>query len=205
MFQDQFRLTTDEKKGITAISLFVSIVYGQFWNEATSAESAPLNDAKLLARIEAYPNGVISTAASKALRRHLWYFSEHLIALAFFDHRVDVTVKKDMVKNLIRQPMRNNLRRLDGETFDHESSMDTFVTQRTTEFFDILLTNGADKASSFLVKDPLEWETDAIYVEMKHKVRQMKVVNDCAERGIALITTYNSCLTKDEEQKQYLL
>jgi len=33
----------------------------------------------------------------------------------------------------------------------------------------------------------------------------MKVVRDCAERGIALVEEYNSSLTKDEEQKQFLL
>ena len=33
----------------------------------------------------------------------------------------------------------------------------------------------------------------------------LKVVNDLAERGIALIEEYNSLFTKDEEQKQYLL
>jgi len=37
------------------------------------------------------------------------------------------------------------------------------------------------------------------------KVKQLRVVNDCAERGIALISTYNAALTKDESQKQYLL
>jgi len=33
----------------------------------------------------------------------------------------------------------------------------------------------------------------------------MKMVNDSAERGIALIEKYNECLTKNKEQKQYLL
>jgi len=33
----------------------------------------------------------------------------------------------------------------------------------------------------------------------------MKVINDCSERAIALITTYNSSITKDEGQKQFLL
>ena len=51
----------------------------------------------------------------------------------------------------------------------------------------------------------MECESDPVCLEMQQKVRQMKVVNDCAERGIALITTYNSCITKDEDQKQYLL
>ena len=32
----------------------------------------------------------------------------------------------------------------------------------------------------------------------------MVVVNDCEERGIALIKEFNKTLTKDEAQKQYL-
>jgi len=31
------------------------------------------------------------------------------------------------------------------------------------------------------------------------------VVNDCAERGVALIQSYNNALTKNEDEKQYLL
>ena len=45
-----------------------------------------------------------------------------------------------------------------------------------------------------------DWESDPVYNEMQQKVRQMKVLNDCA-----LITSYNSCITKDKDQKQYLL
>jgi len=40
---------------------------------------------------------------------------------------------------------------------------------------------------------------------MQDKAHQMKVVSDCAERGIALVEEYNCSLTKDEEQKQFLL
>ena len=32
----------------------------------------------------------------------------------------------------------------------------------------------------------------------------MKVVNDCAERGIALAKDYATCLTKDSEQRRML-
>ena len=37
------------------------------------------------------------------------------------------------------------------------------------------------------------------------RVRALRVVNDFAERGIALIQDYNSAITTDKEQKQYLL
>jgi len=56
MFQDQFVLTAADKKGITDISLFVALIYSRYWNEAPVAERAPLNDARLLAQIQAYPH-----------------------------------------------------------------------------------------------------------------------------------------------------
>ena len=33
----------------------------------------------------------------------------------------------------------------------------------------------------------------------------MRVVNDLAERGVALIQHFNASITRDEEHKQYLL
>ena len=40
---------------------------------------------------------------------------------------------------------------------------------------------------------------------MKLTVHELKVVNDKAERGVALIQPYSGSLTRDEEQLQYLL
>jgi hypothetical protein len=205
LFQDQFLLTQSERQGVTDVSLFVSIVYGQFWNEAPLAERAPRNDVQLLMRLESYPSQVIRDAASKAFRRHLWYCSEHLIGLSFFDPRIVSADKKAMANNLNRPPQEKSFKRLDGNTFDHHTSIDNYVTQRTNEFFDLLISNGREKSASFLSKDPDGWKFDPVYVDMQTKVRQLKVINDCAERGIALITTYNNSITKDDEQKQYLL
>ena len=75
------------------------------------------------------------------------------------------------------------------------------MTQRAAELFDVLVKDGQERVTSFLVKEPPDWSTDLTYLEMQEKARQMKVVNDCAERGIALVEEYNSSLTKDELQK----
>ena len=61
------------------------------------------------------------------------------------------------------------------------------------------------KAQDFLAKDPAEWNDDPSYQELNKAASAMKVVNDTAERAIALMQHYNSSLTKNEEQKQYLL
>ena len=110
-----------------------------------------------------------------------------------------------MANNLKQQPKQKSLKRLDAAIFSCYSTLSSFVTQRTAELFDLILKNGKEKAESFLMKESSEWEMDSTYLEMKHKVRQMKVVNDCAERGIALITSFNKSVSKDENQKQFLL
>ncbi|KAG7162744.1 Heterogeneous nuclear ribonucleoprotein U-like protein 1-like 2 [Homarus americanus] len=43
------------------------------------------------------------------------------------------------------------------------------------------------------------------YCKAQKKLKTMKVVNDVAERGVALIQDYIHVITKDEEQRQFLL
>jgi len=49
------------------------------------------------------------------------------------------------------------------------------------------------------------WNDNECYTDAERIVKSLKVVNDTAERGVKLIQDYNTMLTKDEEQKQFLL
>ncbi|KAK0062096.1 hypothetical protein Bpfe_008589 [Biomphalaria pfeifferi] len=49
------------------------------------------------------------------------------------------------------------------------------------------------------------WKENDDYQEAFRIVQGLKVVNDCAERGVKLIQEYNSILTNYDQQKQYLL
>lgn len=89
LFKGQLTLTARELKGLTELALFVALVYGRFWHEAPLASHAPLNDAQMLGLLQTYPNRTVADAAFSALSRHLWFFSEHLVGLAFFDDRVE--------------------------------------------------------------------------------------------------------------------
>ena len=71
-------------------------------------------------------------------------------------------------------------------------------------FFDLIEANGQNKANSFLCQPPSTWLTNKNYTELKLTVDELKVVNDTAERGVALIQAYSGSLTRDEEL-QYLL
>jgi len=59
--------------------------------------------------------------------------------------------------------------------------------------------------SSFLSKPPAQWNEDESYQIAKHRVQHLRVVNDTAERGVKLFEDYNAMLTRDEEEKQFLL
>ena len=127
------------------------------------------------------------------------------MTLALFDERVSEETKAAMVENFARPPNPVVPKRIDKKIFDHRAPLESYVTSRSLGIFNLLSTNGQEEAKAFLSKSPALWPSDQIYQQMKRNVKQLKVVNDCAERGVALIQSYNAALTKDETQKQYLL
>jgi hypothetical protein len=83
------------------------------------AERAPYNDLKLLNLLEDYTwNIVVENATTTAFKGHLWYFSEHLIGLAFLDPHVNVNTKAAMVKNLKRSEKNIPPKRIESKAFN---------------------------------------------------------------------------------------
>ena len=67
--------------------------------------------------------------------------------------------------------------------------------------------DGESKAQDFLCKSPDEWGEDPSYryVFLLKRAKNLKVVNDSAERAISLLQQYNLSLSKSESPKQSLL
>ena len=57
----------------------------------------------------------------------------------------------------------------------------------------------------FLWTNPASWENLEEFKQAKAIVGTLKVVNDNAERAVALVQNFSGSITKDEEQLQYLL
>ncbi|KAG0721678.1 hypothetical protein GWK47_045974 [Chionoecetes opilio] len=150
------------------------------------------------------PKPGVADVALKAFRRHLWYVSEDLVALSFMDERISNEEKEAIVRNLFRRE-RKGLKRLDGKRFSPDTNLKDLVTSRTRRTLDSLLPGREEEVGTLLEKSPETWETEATFLDMKRNVSQMKVVNEAAERGIALATSFNSIITMDEVQQQYLL
>ena len=205
LFRGQVKLTAYELQAMEDISLFVALLYATKWNEAMVPQRAPLNDLLFMRDLSrGIPKPEVADIALKAFRRHLWYVSEDLVALSFMDERISNEEKKAMVRNLFRRE-RKGLKRLDGKRFSPDIDLEDLVTSKTRRALHSLLPGRDEEVETLLEKSPETWETEATFLDMKRNVSQMKVVNDAAERGVALATSFNSIITKDEAQQQYLL
>ncbi|KAK0061980.1 hypothetical protein Bpfe_008473 [Biomphalaria pfeifferi] len=80
-----------------------------------------------------------------------------------------------------------------------DKKLDYFIGSRSHFFFQVL---NLDK--SLLNLSVEQWPQLEAYQHAKVVAHSLKVVNDSAERGIALATNFNKSLTKKEEEKQYL-
>ncbi|KAG7170900.1 hypothetical protein Hamer_G012470, partial [Homarus americanus] len=195
------------KKQWRSISLndFIPAPESIFWHEAPMAVRAPFNDLQLMKVLKEYPHEKVAHAAQAAISRHLWYLSEHLIGLSLFDDRIDTETKKNMVQNFQCPKKQDFSRRIVLSDETPISNVASFVTERTLDIFDVLTLDGKERAQLFLSKDPKTWKDDEVFITMRDRAINMKVVNDSAERAIALIERYNESITQNEDQKQYLL
>lgn len=112
-------------------------------------------------------------------------------------------VKKEMVRalNWSASHEEGMKRVIVGELNEIENKeIYDFISVTSKNFFQKL-----NFPTEFLESDPATWNKNESYSKCCKIINNLKVVNDTAERGIKLINEYNQLLTKDEEQKQFLL
>lgn len=191
LFTKQLNIPQRELKGMKRVAHFVSLIYVRFWHEAIVSRWAPKNDLDMLQLLSTYPDADVKKSALTVAKRHLWYLSETNVGLAFLDERITQAVKENMTKNLETKPAKKKeMKRLEGKNLVFEGKdLSHFVTNKTKTFFEL-----------FGIHDVTEYCSDSL----RSHVNALKVVNDTAERGIALIKKFNESV-RDEQQKQFLL
>ena len=205
LYREDFCLSADEKIGVRDVCIFLVRIYIKFWFSATNAIEAPRLDLECLKSFYAYRNinSDISEIGLKKFSNHLWYLSPENSALAFFDDHVSQETKKRMVQALNNENDENNIKKI-NIAIDYKifvkKTIDEFIYPNSINFF-----RRFDIKTSFLNIDPQFWNINEDYQDAKKKLQSLKVVNDCAERAVKLIEDFNSIITKNEEQKQYLL
>jgi len=204
LFRKQFPLTRSELNSLKKFIPFVVTVYVPAWFSASSAVAAPAGDLKFLQNLVSYTDIDIATVTSHKFSNHLWYLSEHHAGLSLFDSCVAVDEKRKMVVALNQASKANPQSRVHLDISDKTSiankTVADFITSTSRKFFEAF-----DVNMDFLEKDPTEWEDDPIFQSSLKLVSGISVINDFAERTVALIQDYNQLLTKDEQQRQFLL
>ena len=209
MFREQFTLTQHEANGLKKICLFGSLIYVPYWLKAPRAVDAALNDLQLMRDLDKYRSicDSVATAADSAIRRHLWYVTDHLIGLCLFSENTSDAEKDKIVLAITTQERPHDIvttttrdPRVNQKNTDiHTRSLDKLVTHQSRNLITAL---GAD---AILTEPASAWSAMQCYTDAVLKANNIKVVNDCAERGVKLIEDYGNIITQNEDQMQYLL
>ena len=208
LFRSQFILTGRELSGLMEFNIFVIQIYLKAWYTCQSPALAPRKDLQLLKQLWSYKttNESVAMAAIQSFTNHLWYLSETMIGLALFDDEVPNDMKIAIVSALEQQGSDVPIWCLDAKEVRKnlkafvDKDLNDFVTLNTKQLFIAL-----DIPLNFLHLHPSRWDTNGEYMYGRCKINSLKVVNDAAERGVALVQSFNALITNQEEQKQYLL
>lgn len=185
------KLTARELQGIQRFNRFIVTVYIQSWFTSRIVTDAPINDIHLIQRLDKHDDTALKVAGLKMMKRHSWYISQELATLALFSQHLSSVEKTRLV--------------LTAKT-DRGTHLMTSIPHSVEELTisrSFFQTTGID--DSFLDLPVEAWPDNLAFKNAENLVKNIACVNDCAERGVALIQTFNATITKDESQKQYLL
>ena len=177
--------------------------YVQYFLTASMGIEAAVTDLKLFKDLESYKlvDEVLAKEAQKTLLRHRAYLAPQMVMIALWSEKLDEDSKSRMASRLLSIPRKADYKFGLPSVPNITSATQIWdcVTSESWEFFDIL-----KQPATFLAKPVNDWEEDDVFIKIGRVVRTMKVVNDCAERGIALAKDYARCLTTDGEQRRML-
>ncbi|KAG0716052.1 hypothetical protein GWK47_010511 [Chionoecetes opilio] len=144
----------------------------------------------------------IGRASGKVMARHMWYVSEELVGLSLFDEATVVEEKRAIVSAMQQRLGEKNPPRRADVALDavEQRSLASFATTNS-----VGLVTALGAGHDFLNVDPAEWSGRDDYTTARRRARHLRVVNDFAERGVALISAFCGAITCDEEQRQHLL
>jgi len=207
LFRNEFNLTASEKKNLSEFCIFAAHVYVPAWIACPMASDAPVNDLILFRKIKQYAdiNKVVSQAAIKKLQNHTWYLGSEMVPLALFSNKVSDEEKKLIVEAMIHSEDDWSVRGIKCSVAKcdqlEKRQLHELVTSSSAAALRLLGLNIVVLSGT----DPQTWEEIAEFRETKAVVTSMKVVNDSAERSVALMSTFNQSITKTESEMQKLI
>lgn len=122
---------------------------------------------------------VISLGKEAVIKRHLWYPSETLVGLTFFDEEFNQEETRRLQDNLSKPALKKVSKRTEEKTI--LGSFSDILTSRAMDLFTF-----PDVDDSFAENLSTSWERKSKYLEGQEWVHDLSVISDSAERGISL-------------------
>lgn len=210
LFQKQFKLSVGDKKALQTICCFIVKCYAESWFTAPDAVQAPLNDIIFIKKLNSYKKDdkIIAEIALNKFLNHLWYLNEECAAFSLFDDRINVKQKRNMVQKILEEDKEEE-KEVQKKFYLKSEEVSNFVNNELPTSLlsakSMMMFKRFGLSTNFLKIDPSEWNTQNDYIQGQQIIRSLKVVNDTAERGVKLMEEFNEKITKDEDQKQFLL
>ncbi|KAK3922801.1 Protein CELLULOSE SYNTHASE INTERACTIVE 1 [Frankliniella fusca] len=181
-------IDADQLANIRELNLFFVTTYLVPWYTGTRAAKAPQTDLTLLKNIVNYTRDKrVSEEAATAFTKHLWFLHSTSVGLAFFDEDLTAEEKKEMVQNLSVIPPKK------------VSPWKRHVLPQKEQLSSL-------RNCIFSPRTLRGWPENQEYKDGLQKVKALQVINDVAERGVALVKRFSSNpITRKENQFQELL
>lgn len=204
LFRKQFKVSAAVLDILRKVCIFIVLFYVKIWFNAPNAVKAPNSDLQLIKDLIEYRkiHPEIANAALEKLSKHLWYLHEQLACLALFDNTVLSEEKLKMVKSLNSNEVFEKSNKHFSVPYNlisllADNNISDFVTPNSTFIF-----KQFDLSHEFLSTEQHTWESNPDYQKCLDTFKNLKEVNDIAERGVALTQKFNEALTYNEDERQ---
>lgn len=205
LFRKQLQLTTSEEKNLKEFCLFSALIYVKAWISCPIPSDAPVNDLAFYRRLHEYAeiNEKISTIAIKKFQNHLWYLGPEIIPLALFSSKLPQEEKESLVQQLKSYPEDWSIRKIRRK--DHAGLEKKWLEELVDSSSVPALRSLGFNIDFIFNREVTDWNSCPEYEEAINIIKSLKVVNDAAERSIALMSCFNTSITTSETEMQKVL
>ena len=189
--------------------IFASLFYAEYWFASPIAAEAPFMDLqfyKLMLEYKKHDPEVASKVLKKFLG-HTWYLNQEIVPFSLFSKNVSNKEKQEIAIKLtkVKPPKKYDKGYPNPVPLPTDESGMVRTLSDSIMNGSMFLFDELKLGKDWLYKPVTEWGKNENFCEMKSFIENLKVTNDCAERGVKLISDYADILTKDSAERQRIL
>ena len=191
-----FHQDEDGRTQSDALAEFIALIHAPYFLQARLATCAPRLDRDLWVDLQTYKSlfpdeslqSHMADAASASVLRHSWYLTEELVVFAFWDGAMPAKECAAMARKLsqtVPPPTWETGKPALRQHLPDNPKLQHLIGERSWLVFHLLRIG-----TGWLQRPVRRWVEDAEFLRIQHFLKDLKVVNDAAERCIKDITEY---------------